>query len=60
MNKMIDTEHVIESKQILKDLHQVLEDAKRRFSNEFIAQDVKLGESFKVAFRNMLVKKTVQ
>ena len=30
MNKVIDTEQVIESKQILKDLHQVLVDAKKR------------------------------
>lgn len=38
MNKVIDTEQVIESKQILKDLHQVLIDAKKRFTDEFIAQ----------------------
>lgn len=57
MNRMIDTEQVIESKQILKDLHQVLVDAKRKFTNEFIVQEVKLSESFKVVFRNVLVKK---
>ena len=38
MNRMIDnTEQVIESKQILKDLHQVLVDAKKKFTDEFIA-----------------------
>lgn len=58
MNRMIDnTEQVIESKQILKDLHQVLVDAKKKFIDEFIAQEVKLSDTFKVAFRNMLVKK---
>ena len=57
MNKVIDTEQVIESKQILKDLHQVLVDAKKRFTDEFIAQEVKLSDTFKVTFRNMLNKK---
>lgn len=57
MNKVIDTEQVIESKQILKDLHQVLIDAKKRFTDEFIAQEVKLSDTFKVTFRNMLNKK---
>lgn len=60
MNKVIDTEQVIESKQILKDLHQVLIDAKKRFTDEFIAQEVKLSDTFKVTFRNMLNKKTVR
>ena len=57
MNKVIDTEQVIESNQILKDLHQVLVDAKKRFTDEFIAQEVKLSDTFKVTFRNMLNKK---
>ena len=57
MNRITDTEQVIESKQILKDLHQVLVDAKRKFTDEFVIQEVRLSESFKVAFRNMLVKK---
>ena len=57
MNRMTDTEQVIESKQILKDLHQVLVDAKKKFTDEFIAKEVKLSDTFKVAFRNMLNKK---
>ena len=47
----------LSKQQILKDLHQVLVDAKKRFTDEFIAQEVKLSDTFKVAFRNMLNKK---
>lgn len=48
---------VIESKQILKDLHAVLIENKQRFIDEYIEQEVTLSETFKVAFRNHLVSK---
>lgn len=53
----INTQQVNKPKQILKNLHQVLVDAKQRFTNEFVSQDVRLNEAFKVAFRNMLIEK---
>lgn len=35
----INTQQVNKPKQILKNLHQVLVDAKQRFTNEFVSQD---------------------
>ena len=48
---------IIESKEILKDLHVVLLRAKERFSREFIMQEIKLNDTFKVAFRSFLASK---
>lgn len=48
---------IIESKQILKDLHLVLAYAKQRFSEEYIMQEIRLNDTFKVAFRSFLVSK---
>lgn len=47
----------INSKQILKNLHTVLVDAEDRFSTQFIEQEIKLGDTFKVEFRNYLLAK---
>ncbi|MGN0056875.1 MAG: hypothetical protein ACI363_01255 [Phocaeicola plebeius] len=48
---------IIESKQILKDLHLVLAYAKQRFLKEFNMQEIRLNDTFKVAFRSFLVSK---
>lgn len=48
---------IIESKQILKDLHLVLAYAKQRFSKEYTMQEIRLNDTFKVAFRSFLVSK---
>ena len=48
---------IIESKEILKDLHSVLVHAKERFSSEFIMQEIRLNDTFKVAFRSFLATK---
>ena len=48
---------IIESKQILKDLNLVLAYAKQRFSKEYIMQEIKLNDTFKVTFRSFLVSK---
>lgn len=50
-------ERIIDSKVILKDLHSVLMDAQRRFTEEYIIQEVKLNDNFKIAFRNYLSTK---
>ena len=36
---------IIESKQILKDLHLVLAYAKQRFSKEYIMQEIRLNDT---------------
>lgn len=45
------------SQQIIKNLHAVLTYAKERYENDFLWQDVKVGENFKNAFATYLKKK---
>lgn len=47
----------VNPRQILKNLHEVLVDAENRFSTQFIEQEIKLSETFKVEFRNYLQSK---
>ena len=46
--------NLIEPNLILKDLNEVLFYAKERFAKEFIMQEVKLNDAFKLAFRKYL------
>ena len=48
---------IIESKHILKNLHDVLLYAKNRYNNEFCMQEVVLNETFKEAFQSYLSTK---
>lgn len=48
---------IIESTQILKNLNKVLENARSRFTHEFIQQEVCLNDTFKLAFRDYLIAK---
>jgi hypothetical protein len=43
--------------QILKDLNAVLTYAKQRFHNEFVAQEIVLNDSFKLAYKRYLATK---
>lgn len=44
----------MERKQILKNLHAVLNYGKERFNNEFVNQEVVLNSEFKIAFRDYM------
>ncbi len=48
---------IIQSDQILKDLHIVLSVAKERLTKEFLLQEVELNDLFKVDYKNYLVGK---
>lgn len=48
---------IIQSNQILKDLHVVLSLAKERLTNEFVLQEVELNSLFKVDYQNFLAEK---
>lgn len=48
---------IIQSNQILKDLHIVLSLAKKRLTDEFLLQEVELNDLFKVDYKNYLAGK---